>query len=547
MTSPDAPETVPSRPADTGDDPPVDQLLFVLTGLAVVVGLIARFWPRSGLWLDESLTVNIASLPLGEIGDALRRDGHPPLYYYLLHWWVQVGDPLDDTWVRTLPAIISAAVIPLTGLAGARVASRAGAGPLGARRTALIAASTMALLPYAIRYGAESRMYSLVMVEVAVGYLLVDSLLAGRCTQRRRVATTAGLALVAGAMLWTHYWSIWLIGSVGLLSLWRLWRESDRSRRAGAAHVIGALVAGGLLFLPWVPSMLYQVRHTGTPWGEPFGIASVFVITVVDFAGARFGAAQLLSFVLIPLILLAAFVRIDDGRLVLGGLAPRVRNEVIVMVLTLTIGWLTASVGGSTFASRYSAVVLPLFALCVAAGIAVLRTPLMTNAALGVLVLLCSYGAMGEIRSDKTQTDTAVQVLDADMSARGVSDAAIVVCPDQLGVGLQRQYEQFLAERIPSGVTAYPTAGDARFVDWVDYADRNAAASPQQFAASVRSSVPDTATIYYVHNTTYKTFEGQCEQLLASLAEGRTAETLVAQSEEFDEPVYLTAIRPPMP
>ena len=52
------------------------------------VGVITRFAPRSDLWLDEALSVNISKLPLGDIGEALRHDGHPPLYYYLLHGWM---------------------------------------------------------------------------------------------------------------------------------------------------------------------------------------------------------------------------------------------------------------------------------------------------------------------------------------------------------------------------------------------------------------------------------------------------------------------------
>ena len=65
--------------------------LVAITALAVVVGVALRFAPRSGLWLDEALTVNIASLPIGEISDALRRDGHPPLFYVLLHGWIGAG------------------------------------------------------------------------------------------------------------------------------------------------------------------------------------------------------------------------------------------------------------------------------------------------------------------------------------------------------------------------------------------------------------------------------------------------------------------------
>ena len=57
-----------------------------LAVLAVIaVGVVMRFVTASPLWLDEALSVHIAG---GEedLGDALRRDGHPGLYYLLLGW-----------------------------------------------------------------------------------------------------------------------------------------------------------------------------------------------------------------------------------------------------------------------------------------------------------------------------------------------------------------------------------------------------------------------------------------------------------------------------
>src|ERR1700750_2284107 len=61
----------------------------VATGL-VAVGVVLRFVAPSQLWLDEALSVNIAKLPLGQIPGALRHDGAPPLYYVLLHFWMQL-------------------------------------------------------------------------------------------------------------------------------------------------------------------------------------------------------------------------------------------------------------------------------------------------------------------------------------------------------------------------------------------------------------------------------------------------------------------------
>jgi uncharacterized membrane protein len=56
--------------------------------LAVIAGVVLRFTISSPLWLDEALSVNIASLPIGDIPEALRSDGHPPLYYLVLHGWI---------------------------------------------------------------------------------------------------------------------------------------------------------------------------------------------------------------------------------------------------------------------------------------------------------------------------------------------------------------------------------------------------------------------------------------------------------------------------
>lgn len=543
--------------------PPVDLALLAITAVAVVVGVALRFVPRHGLWLDEALTVNISSLPLGEIGEALRHDGHPPLFYVLLHGWMALGGDSDE-WVRALPGLISVLGLPLTYLAGHRLAERSGAGPLGSRRTGLIALSVMALLPYGVRYAAETRMYSLVVLLVLAGYLLVDDLLAGRRTGAGRLLTAAATALVAAALVWTHYWSMWLLAAVGLLALWRAWRPSSPEQRRGALLVAGALVLGGILFLPWVPALLYQSANTGTPWGQRFGPASVVVVSIVDFSGARHGAAQLLSYVLVPMVLVATTVRIvaratmpvrtgEDGQsdkarvwdslVIDSAFAPRVRNELTVMAITLGVGWAAAFASNNTFASRYAAVVYPLFVLCVAAGVAVIRQPAVTALVLVGILALSFFGDVGEIRFARSQTESIVTDIAADIEANDVADPVIVACPDQLGVAVQRQVDQQLdgaAEVVP-----YPTLGDPRFVDWVDYGERNTASDPGAFVAELDERIDPDATVYVVASTTYRTFEGKCEQLIATLNQERDLTQLQSSApDDHDETADLMVLRP---
>ena len=58
-----------------------------------------------------------------------------------------------------------------------RVAARSDGGRLGIRRTGLLVMAVGAVMPFAIRYGSEARMYAIVTFLSTVGYLLVDDLL----------------------------------------------------------------------------------------------------------------------------------------------------------------------------------------------------------------------------------------------------------------------------------------------------------------------------------------------------------------------------------
>lgn len=520
----------------------IDPWLCAIAAVAVVAGVLLRFLPRSGLWLDEALTANISALPLGRIGDALRVDGHPPLYYWLAHLWGRISQ--DDTWLRSLSAVIGVLSLPLLYLGGCRIARRVGGDELGARRVGLVALTIGAVLPYGVRYGSELRMYSLVITLTAAGYLLVDDLLEARRSGRARVLTAGGVALLAAALLWSHYWSVWLLAAVGLLAMWRSWKEPDDDRRSGARWLVASLVVGGLAFLPWVPTMLFQAANTGTPWGERFLPASVVVVTLVDFAGGRFGAAQLLSYLLVVAALLALMVRIGrDATLVIDARPqPRVRAEVVVVGVAMALGSLAAIASSNTFASRYAAIVFALVVLVVATGVCVLRSQVATAATLAAIVALSLYGAVGEARSSRSQSGVVADAVVSDLSDRlergavaGGDDVVVISCPDQLAVSLQRELDRQdrrVALVDVEDVVPYPLAGEPRFVDWVDYADRNAAASPEDFVGRISERLGDDVTIYLYSNAQYLTVETACDRLVDALAPGRPVEQLVVGNPE---------------
>jgi mannosyltransferase len=476
-------------------------LLVPLAGALGAAAVAVRFVTRSPLWLDEALSVHVAQLPFGDIADALRHDGHPPLYYWLLHGWMElVGD--GDVAVRALSGLFGVAALPLVWLAGRRVAGP----PAGWAAVLLLAWS-----PFAVRYSTETRMYSLVTLLVLCGYLLLR-----RAVDERRAGgpTLAGIAAASAALLLTQYWSIFLAAATVLTLAW--WgRTNGGDRRPVAVRLIGAVVAGGLPFLLWLPAFLDQAGHTGTPWATAPRPTVVLNETLTSFGGGEIAEAGLLAALLVLLVAVGVVARSSPSGVVLGGgLHASVAGEAAVSALTLAIGAVAGLLTASTFASRYASVILPLVVLVAARGLVVLPGKVRWAAA-GLVVLFGAAGIVDNIRSHRTQAEDHAAAVAAEVS---VGDA-VVVCPDQLGPATRRALDQAGLPDVP--VLAYPTLGDGRRVDWYDYEERNDGADPAAVAAEIDERVPEDAHVWVVWSGSYRTFEGDCEALLNALSTTR--------------------------
>jgi mannosyltransferase len=477
----------------------------VAIGLALAVGTVFRFISTSPLWLDEALNVNIAALPLDDIGGALRHDGHPPLFYWLLHGWMQVVGE-GDVAVRSLSGLLSVASLPLMWMVGDRVG-----GPRVARWSLVL----LALSPFAIRYGTEARMYSLVMLLVLAFALLVDAVL-----RRPRPLAVVGLALVTGALLWTHYWSIYLLAVVGGLLVFRWWR--DPGRRSTTRWAIAGLAGGGALLVPWVPALLDQLAHTGTPWAPPVRPTVVAQVTLADLGGGGFAEALLAGAVLSVLVV-AAFAHSDRVPADSGPIRPLdVRVLAGVAGGTLLLGSGVAFVTSGAYASRYASVVAPFVLVVAAVGITRLRptwVQVSVVAVGGVLVL----AAIGNNAGDQR---TQAEEVAAKLAAHSGAGDVVIACPDQLGPALERAISR---RHLDVRLVPYPGKGDPRFVDWRDYEERNDAVDPDEWVADLLEEVGPDTRIWLAWFSGYRTFEGDCEALAVLLEANRG----VASEESF--------------
>ena len=500
--------TIPATPAapTAGAEPGVPRLdtpptpgrrsipwATVVLGVVVAAGVVARFTARSHLWLDEALTVNIASLPLSELPDALRRDGSPPLYYVVLHFWMKLFGS-GTIAVRALSGLCSVACLPLAWRVGRR---------LGGRTAATSVLVLLALSPYAVQYATEARMYSMAMLGVLAGGLALANLL-----ERPSRAGSAAVALLTGALLLTHYYAIYTVAAVGAVLLWHAWRGEER---AAPRRALGAMTLGSLLFLPWVPVLLYQAAHTGAPWGDTGrGIRTVVDSLGVLVSGYRdAGPAPLL--LAEGLIALAVFGRAVGRRrfeIDLVGREPA-RTLALLTFGALLLAVAVSDLTGQAYVPRYAALVFPGVIVLIALGVASFGD---ARLRLGALVVMAGLGVVGikpVLQYERTQAASVARHL----RAKALPGDVVAYCPDQLGPSVSR----LLPEDVGVNQITYPKALRPEFVDWVDYAQTIRRTDVLPFAQMLLNRAGPDHNVWLVWSTGYKSLGQRCERLLHAL------------------------------
>lgn len=271
----------------------------ILVSLATIIGAIARwaFITRSSIWHDEGFSIMLALRTPAEIWAGSARDVHPPLYYELLHYWAQLfGNSMLA--IRSLSAFAGVIIIPLSFVIAKKM--------FGAR-AGILASFFVALSPFLIRYSIEGRMYGVLSVFTLLALYSVVLLV----HDHRNNWAYLLYALAVAAGLYTHYFMALAVIAfwVYLISLqrphnWRFNKTIFLSVRWWLANAFALL-----LFLPWVPSMITQLKRAqGLGWLSKTTIWT-FHDTIWQFF-AFDGAKSIYSivYILFPLIIIASCV-----------------------------------------------------------------------------------------------------------------------------------------------------------------------------------------------------------------------------------------------
>ena len=423
-------------------------LAWLAAGVAglMLVSLVLRTRALdAAFWIDEGLSVGIASYGFFDIPGVLEQDGSPPLYYLLLHVWMQLfGD--GEAATHGLSVVFSVLSVPAAFWA---------ARTLFGARAGWLAAALAAINPFLTFYAQETRMYSLLAL---LGLLVSATFLRVFADRDRRLLPV--FALVLALLIYTHNWGLFLAGGTVVALAW-LWRTEEAGERR--ALLRDALIGYGLAavaYLPWLPTLLFQAQHTGAPWSERPPLDALLSAVGILLGGSTTAIA----------ILLVAGSGLNT---LIRDVPPWARRTAALAILTasaIALAWLASQVTPA-FANRYFAAFVGPMLLLAAAGLS-------RAGRLGlvcfVLVALYWFDDRSGALESKSNVRSVAQSIQTLVTA---GDLVVSTHPEQLPL-----LHYYLPDGVRYGTSMGGPIGEPRVMDWRDALDRLRAAKPRPTA-----------------------------------------------------------------
>ena len=451
--------------------PRLDPLRFGVVSVVAIVGglVLISLYLRTralgaSLWMDEGLSIGIASQPLFDIPGVLKQDGSPPLYYMALSLWMDLfGNGPAET--QGLSVAISLLAIPGGLWAG---------WSLFGRRAGFICAALGAFNPFLTIYAQETRMYSLMVV---LSLLTCAAFLHVYVFRNRRYLPA--FAVLLAAMLYTHGWGIFVATGTFLAVAIPLLSTEDRS--ALVKDILIGFGAAAVLYLPWVPTLLYQVAHTGAPWlnsprfGAPIQISKSLLgggtVTVAILLAGGSGIAAVLA------------NRTDDRE------RTAVFTAMAVCIATLAVAWLFSQVSPA-WTTRYLGVALgPIFLL---ASLGLARAGNLGLVALVIILAIWAVPKTANLQNKSNASDLAAAVEDR-------------LSPGDLVVTLQPEQHPLINYHLPDGLQHATQIGPVEtegVMDWRDVKEKLEDATPAKNLSPLLDKLPRSRQVLLVHPVT---------------------------------------------
>jgi len=400
----------------------------------VLVGAFLRIYHlgTQSLWLDEVTSVNWSLLSVPQLVQTTAQDVHPPLYYFLLHYWMMIFGT-SEFGVRLLSAFFGILAIPMIYAVGRQLFNK---------EVGLIAALIFSLSLFNITYSQEARMYSL-MVLLA----LLSMYFFWRFLQQGNLVSSVGYVLSTTLLVWTHNFSWFVVIAQNIYVVTLLVLSKDR--RYGLRRWVVLQVIVVALFVPWMVILIQQIlRHlaAGSLLGPP-------TITTLIYTFSSYSGTELLLVLFLALSVLSLFgyqkvrgsmdwkapLKALEGyawEVHIQGSAPVYFLAVWVLTINL-IPFIISRFSTPIYLDKYTIAASVAFYVLVAKGIRNINYRYAQVAVIGIIVVASAANLQVYYNSTtKPQARQAVSFIDANFKSGDV----VLISPDGHSVALNFDY-----------------------------------------------------------------------------------------------------------
>ena len=257
----------------------------------VLIGFFLRIYQlgTQSIWYDEAYSLWISKLAVTQMVQTTAGDVQPPLYYFLLHYWMIVFGTSASA-VRLLSVLFGVLAIPMIYVVGRQLFNK---------EAGLVGALILALSSFNIWYSQETRMYSLMV------FLTLLSMFFFLCfLQRSALAVSAGYVLSTVLLLYTHYYGVFVVIAQNIYIVTFLVISKQRTYKL--RHWVGLQAIVLALFAPWMVVLSSQSFAGPGAWlTKP--TASTLIYAFIRYSGTALLWAAMLSALFLGLSVFSLF------------------------------------------------------------------------------------------------------------------------------------------------------------------------------------------------------------------------------------------------
>lgn len=365
-------------------------LLYILSAIGILTMLFTA--TNEYIWADEAFSLKLIRHSYQDVILLTAQDVHPPLYYIVLKFFVQIGDwlHLSDKYMGSILSSVPTVILMVISLTMIR------------KRWGLFPSSIfifcVTFMSNCLTYGTEIRMYSMGMLFVTLTYIVAYEIMLNR-----RLRDWILLLIFGLGAAYTHYFACIPVAIIyGYLLLWTIFKD-----RAQFKKWLLISLATFILYFPWLIIVLKQVSQVN----DAYWIGEITINTIKWYIQYTLSVnnKNLSSLIAIVYICVLVKVILDKNKIteeksytLMGCLVP---------VLTILIGVLVSWLMRPIFVERYILPSLGCFWLCFAIGMNSLQVKRI-GYHLILILLLClggiNYNAY--LTTEKHQNDAMNKV-----------------------------------------------------------------------------------------------------------------------------------------